>query len=176
MTVALDSMTVIWGLQSTGNRRGNPQQPALSGLQKRARILLDILEREGQTIILPTVALAEVLIGVDEKFHDPFIAEIQQRFHCPPFDLRATALAAQLWIRNRGLAADQQIKRTVLKADVQIVATAKVSGATKFYTHEPKLRKLAELAGIQSLDLPTHHSTDMFFEQEDAGERDKTGE
>jgi predicted nucleic acid-binding protein len=173
MTVALDSMAVIWGLQSTGNRRGNPEQKDLSDLQRRARILLDILEKEKQTIVLPTVAVAEVLIGVDEKFHDQFIAEIQQRFHCPPFDLRATALAAKLWIRNRGSAPDQQIKRTVLKADVQIVATAKVSGATKFYTHEPKLRKLAEIAGLQALDLPTHHPSDMFFDQEEGGKRKK---
>jgi len=169
VTVALDSMTVIWGLQATGHRRGNPQQPALADLQRRARILLDMLDKEEQTIILPAVALAEVLIGVAENSHDLFLAKIQQHFHCPPFDLRAAAQAAKLWIWNRGLVADQQIARAVLKADVQIVATAKVAGADKFYTHEPKLRKLAEFAGLQALDLPTHHPTDMFFDHHDDG-------
>jgi predicted nucleic acid-binding protein len=162
-------MTVIWGFKATGSRRGNPKQKDLPEMQRRARILIDVLEKENQMVILPAIALAEVLIGVEEKHHDQFISEIQKHFFCPPFDVHASAFAAKLWIGHSGLAKSLHIKRETLKADVQIVATAIVAGATRFYTHDEKLRKLSASAGLPADDLPTHHQSDMFFEQETEG-------
>jgi len=57
------------------------------------------------------------------------------------------------------------IKRQVLKADVQIVATAKVAGAGTFYSHDLKCRKLAVSAGLTARDLPTH-SQILFIDAE----------
>jgi predicted nucleic acid-binding protein len=150
-------MTIIWGLKVSGARRGNPKQPGLSDLRFRARVLLEMLEEEGQAILFSTVSLAEVLVRVDEKMHEQFIATVQQKFYCPPFNLPASALAAKLWLSHRKLAPEDQVTRATLKADVQIIATAAVHGAKRFYTHDKKARKLAEIAGMEELDLPTRH-------------------
>ena len=99
---ALDTMTIIWGLKVSGARRGNPKQADLSNMRVRARILLDMLEGEGQAILLATVALAEVLVRVDENMHPQFISVVQQKFYCPPFTV--TCLRA-LWLQSYGLAA-----------------------------------------------------------------------
>ena len=140
---ALDTMTIIWGLKVSGGRRGNPKQPGLSDMRLRARILLEMLE--GEAILLSTVALAEVLVGVDEKMHQKFIATVQEKFFCPPFNLPACALAAKLWLSNHKLTPEEQSTRSTLKADVQIIATAAVHGAKRFYSHDKKARKLVPL-------------------------------
>jgi hypothetical protein len=75
------------------------------------------------------------------------------------------ALAAELWQLHRGLPKDQQITRVCLKADIMIVASAKAAQADEFYSREPKLRKLAEAAGITPRDLPTH-SENLFVNEE----------
>jgi hypothetical protein len=114
------------------------------------------LEEKGEKIIIPAVAIAELLIPIDSHRHGEFIATPTDRFFCPPFDLRAAALAAKLWQWHRALPAGEQIHRSVLKADVLIVASAKVAGASVFYSHDAKSRNLAVQAGMKALDLPTH--------------------
>jgi hypothetical protein len=45
------------------------------------------------------------------------------------------------------------------------IAVAKVAGASVFYSHDAKSRKLAAQAGMKALDLPTHNE-DMFTNAE----------
>lgn len=165
MTVAVDTMVLIWGLKSAGARAGNPRQPNLKEMQLRSVILLDMLEEQKETIIVPTVAVAELLVGVEPAKHGDFIAEFQQRFFCPPFDLRASALAAELWLYHRGLPKGEQLQRNVLKSDVMIIATAKAAGATVYYSQERKARALATKVGMRAEELPERHP-DMFRDQE----------
>ena len=73
------------------------------------------------------------------------------------------SLAAKLWLDHRGLPKGEQIERVVLKVDIMIVATAKAAGAKTFFSHEPKVRRLVESAGMQARDLPTH-SEDLFID------------
>jgi hypothetical protein len=74
-------------------------------------------------------------------------------------------MAAQLWQWHRRLPPEDQIQRSILKVDVLIIAVAKVAGASVFYSHDAKSRKLAAQAGMRALDLPTH-SEDMFTNAE----------
>jgi predicted nucleic acid-binding protein len=157
VSVALDTMVLIWGLAKLGSRRGNPRQPDLVDLQTRSLILIDMLEEAKETVIVPTVTVGELLLGVKPDRHDDFLAEIQARFFCPPFDLRAAAMAAKLWQTHRELPKSEQLERKLLRADVMIVATAKVAGAARFYSHEPKMRRLAEHAGLEAFQLPVRH-------------------
>jgi hypothetical protein len=158
-------MVMIWGLQSKGAKRGNPKQSDLRELQIRAVILLDMLEADGKQIIVPTVMVAELLVGVDRKNHGEFVAKLQERFFCPPFDLRASALAAELWQFHKDLPKSNQLQRNVLKADVMIIATAKAAGASAFYSHDAACRRLAEHVGMVAQDLPVNHP-DMFRDEE----------
>jgi hypothetical protein len=125
-------------------------------MRRRSIILFDLFAEKKETVIAPTVAVAEVLLGVDPKDHGNFIAELQNRFVIRPFDLPAMSIAAQLWQSHRQLPKSQQIERAVLKADVMIVATVKAAGVSVFYSHEPKFRKLVQAAGMIPQDLPTH--------------------
>jgi len=164
VSVALDTMVLIWGL-----RKGNPQKGTLSDhdaeMQRRSRILLRDLDEKKETVIVPAVTVAEIRCPLDPREHGEFIAVLTQRFFCPPFDIRAVSLAAELWQYNRGLPSSEQISRTVLKADVLIISSAKVGGASVLYSHDGKCRKLATRAGLKARDLPTH-SEDLFINAE----------
>jgi len=164
VSVALDTMVLIWGL-----RKVDPQKGTLSDhdaeMQRRSRILLRDLDEKKEIVIVPTVAVAELLCPIDPKEHGKFIAVLTQRFFCPPLDIRAASLAAELWQYHRGLPSNEQISRTVLKADVLIIASAKVGGASAFYSHDAKCRKVALRAGMKPRDLPTH-SEDLFINAE----------
>jgi PIN domain len=154
-------MVLIWG----GMRpplASNPAAPAhVAEMEFRSRVLIRDLEDRGEKIIIPAVAVAELLTPLEAHQHGQFIAALTDRFFCPPFDLRAAAMAAQLWQYHRGLPSDQQMQRSVLKVDVLIIAVAKVAGASIFYSHDAKSRKLATRSGMKALDLPTH-SQNMF--------------
>jgi predicted nucleic acid-binding protein len=153
VNVTLDTMTMIWGLRLGGP---TPSNAHVADMQRRARILLDELDEDKARIIVPTIVVAELLIGMPATDHGRFITELQKQFFLPTLDLRGAEIAAGLWQKHRTLPTSQQIKRTTLKADVLIIAIAKVAGATAFYSHDAKARKLAEIAGLNGYDLPTH--------------------
>jgi hypothetical protein len=157
-------MVLIWGMRK-GIKASNPRQANLADMQRRARILMDILQVEKKTIIVPTVMVAELLTGIPPESHGDFLAELQKRFFCPPFDLPASSLAARLWNKHKALPRGQQLERPVLKADVMIIAAAKTAGAGLFYSHDAKCRKLATMAGMMAEDLPERHP-DMHVDAE----------
>lgn len=163
--MALDTQILIWG----GLRRVvpslTPRSPADADKEKRARILLHELDGVKARIIIPSVAVAELLCPLDPQEHNNFLAIRTGHFDCPSFDIRATSLAAKLWRHNRSLPKDEQITRTVLKADMQIIATAKTRGAKYFFSDDDKCRKLAKFAGMEVLPLPTH-AVNLFTESE----------
>lgn len=109
--------------------------------------------------------VAELLVKVELARHGDFIAALQERFFCPPFDLRCSSLAAELWQFHAGLSKADRLERNVLKADVMIIATAKVAGASVFYSHDGRCRKLAEKTRMRAEDLPSHHP-DMYRDAE----------
>src|SRR5437879_632630 len=75
----------------------------VSIMRERARWLLNHLHEKEIELYVPSIVVAELLIGVDPSRHSKLIAEFGKRFHCPPFDLKACALAAKLWQYERGL-------------------------------------------------------------------------
>lgn len=158
MIVALDTMILIWGI-----RRGG--KPSQRQLEQRAKILLRQLEDDRAQIVVPSIVIAELLVPVLPANHGAFIIELQRRFLCPPFDVHAASLAAQLWQLNHTAKPAERLGRRTLKADVQIVAAAKVAGATRFCSNDRKCRRLAEQLSLTALDLPTHHE-DMFVDHE----------
>lgn len=154
MIVALDTMTMIWGIQ----RAGNKSQNNLAEMQCRAHILLETLQDDKATIIVPSVVVAELLVGVDPSKHAAFIASLQGNFFCPPFDIRATEVAARLFQqKNKLLLTGGPQQRHVLKSDIMIIATAIAAGATRFYSNDSKCRNLAQLANLNADDLPKNH-------------------
>lgn len=161
MIVALDTVVIIY---SMGQGRAHGKD--IADLQRRARILRADLQEKNHTIVVPTIVVAELLLGLDKEHHGQFIAEIQRTCLVAPFNIRASAVAAELWLVHHKLDKKQQVARTVLKADAMIVASAQVAGASIFYSCDPKCRKLAVLAGLKARDLPTH-SENLFTNLEE---------
>jgi hypothetical protein len=143
----------------------NLHNPADADKERRARILIHELDEIRARIVIPSVAVAELLCPIDLQEHNNFLAKISRRFDCPSFDIRATSLAAKLWRHNRTLSKNEHISRSILKAHVQIIATAKIRGVGHFFSDDAKCRKLAVAADIASHPLPTH-ALNLFTESE----------
>jgi hypothetical protein len=124
-------------------------------------MLMAMLDNQKAKIVVPSVAVAEVLAGVEPAKHGPILAEFTSQFFCPAFDFTACSLAAKLWQYERGLPGTkgglpegERNDRRLVKADMLILATAKIAGASIFYSHDSGTRRLAQEAGMEGKDLP----------------------
>lgn len=136
--------------------KGGPKCSDFADLRNRSKLLLIGAADKKDTIVLPTVAISELLVPVPKNQKGALILAFQQRFVCPPLDIRSASIAADLWSDFKNLPHDQQYgKRNVLRADTLIVASAYTANATHFYSHDEQCRALAKLTGMVALDLPT---------------------
>ena len=160
--IAIDSMVLIYaGIVPV---TGKPPSNDRNELSVRAKLLFHI--HRHQQFILPTVAISEILIPVPTSQRPVLLAKLSELFICPSFDLPAATIASELWQQHKKLPNDLQYKkRPLLRADVMILASAKVAGATKFYTHDKKLLGLAKLI-MPAFDLPKDDPNDMFLKQD----------
>jgi predicted nucleic acid-binding protein len=154
MKVALDTNILIYMFKDPASEASSPEQ---ADYQRRANVLLRDLEDERAELVVPSIVIAEYLCGISPQFHSRVIAEFQERFYViPSFDLAASAKSAELWIAHRKLPKSEQLDRSQLKVDILIIACASVANATRYYSHDPKCRAIAKLAGMTARDLPTH--------------------
>jgi len=120
----------------------------------RAKILMRVLEEKRVEIVVPTIVISELLVPMTDEERQSFVARIQEEFHCPPFDLYAATIAAQLHADHKKFSPkDRYENRKILKADCLIIATAKSAGAAEFYSHDAKARNLASLV-MKASDMP----------------------
>jgi predicted nucleic acid-binding protein len=123
--------------------------PRVKGISDNPRIihLYKTLDREKATIIVPTPALSEVLIGAGDAA--PRYLEIvsrSARFRIAPFGERAAVEAADAHRRAIG-ANDKKEGSTSwakIKFDRQIFAIAKVEGAECIYSNDGDIVRLAK--------------------------------
>lgn len=125
-------------------------------LRERARLLICQATERHDTIVIPAVAVSELLIPVPPGQRSSVVQVLERNFRCQPFDIPSAVLAADVWARFKGIPQDgnDSSNRSVLRADALIVASARVANAIHFYSHDRQCRKLAELAGMKGLDLP----------------------
>lgn len=169
--VGIDSMVLIYaGMvpvrdDSTNNASHLEQKRERS---RRSRLLLQYLARKNATVILPAIAVAELLVPVPLKDKGLVIAELEKKFVCLPFDLKASAIASRLWAQFKTLPAHEQYPdRDILKADAMIIGTAISAGATEYYTHDVRARKMAGFM-IKAKDLPIRDPDGTFEFPDDA--------
>lgn len=154
--IGIDSMVLIYaGIVPSANSAVDKE------LRISAKMLLHM--HQADAIVLPTIAISELLVPVDISRHGLLIAKLSEMFICRAFDLHAASIAADLWAKHKRLPPNDQYKqRQVLRADSMIVASAKAAGADVFYTHDKKFRALAGLV-MKAKDLPKDDNTDMFI-------------
>ncbi len=148
-------MTLIWGLRDA-------DKAADDEMQRRAELLLKQLDDQEAEVVISSITASELLTPLDDKEQKAFLDRLNKLFRVVPFDIKAAALAAQLYQRHKGaLAKARGYSRTVLRADSLIIASVKVAGASVFYSNDKQCRALASNV-MDARDLPTH--SEFLFE------------
>ena len=164
MSVGIDSNILIYAGLVPSKSAKRPKD--LEELHIRSKLLILQLARKKETVLLPAVAVSELLVPVPSAQKGTLIATLSGRFVCPPFDLHAAAIAADLWSQYKQLPQDLKYEnRHVLKADSMIVASARAFGASDFYSHDRNCRALAGLV-MNAHDLPVNDPDDMFLKED----------
>ena len=160
--VVIDATTLLLLL-----RPGTPVPPGPNGLpvdrpKERVDHLVERLDKAKTKIIIPTPALSEALVGAGAAASQQIVEHLQKHsvFQIQPFDDRA-AIEVAAMTRNakakgnkRGNSGGTWAK---VKYDRQIVAIAKVAGATTIYSDDEDVEALGKEANIKVLgiaDLP----------------------
>lgn len=146
MIAAVDTNILIWWIRETAT-------PGQEQMVKRAGWLFESFDEDDVEVLIASITLAEFLTGSDPKCRARERQVAEESLIVQPFDSRAAEKAAELWAIGRDLP-EYDGERTVLKADLLIVSAAVTGGASRIYSHDLKLRTLAEAAGIEALDLP----------------------
>ena len=96
-------------------------------------------------MVVPSVVIGEFLVKVPVEKHQEVQAVLEKRFQIVPYDAVAAACAARIFQEHKNSGASRgNVPRDILKADIQILATAVTRKVVKLYTHDGDLAKLAE--------------------------------
>lgn len=119
----------------------------------RIDYLIGSLQGSGERIVIPSPALAELLIGVGHS-RSQILQELTHspKFLIAPFDTKAAlelALLAETVRKQSGKKkGDSGGTWAKVKFDWQIVAIAKAQNVSTIYSEDPDIKKLAALVGI----------------------------
>jgi predicted nucleic acid-binding protein len=132
--VAVDSMTLVWGLREQGDENQCV----------RAKWLLDQFTSRVTQVILSAPALAEYLTAVDPQHHEAVQEALEKRFLLRPLSPECAPVAAALFqIGTRMRVKGEPGGRAILRADTFILAAAKTHGAARLYSNDGDCRNLA---------------------------------
>lgn len=161
MTVAFDASILIYVIDEQAKP---PIDPAtgkpVDRCHERVTHLLETLQQENTKIVVPTPALAEVLVRAAKAGPEFLrILSLSKHFRIAPFDERAAVeFAARQAERILASERAPATTRTKAKFDDQIVAIAAVEGATTIYSDDEDIAKLArgrlDVVKIGAIPLP----------------------
>lgn len=179
MIVAFDANILVYLLDENAKppidlATGEP----IAECKRRIEYLVSMLEQSRAKIIIPTPALAEVLVKAETAASEWLrILSSSKQFRIAPFDLRAAIeFAATQANRSSGQrAADQS--RAKAKFDDQIIAISAVEGAETIYSDDKHIRAAAgtrfKVKGIADLPLPPEDAQ-MSLDLKRPGQADDT--
>jgi predicted nucleic acid-binding protein len=159
MIVAFDASVLMYLLdEKTAAPLGEDGQP-VQDCQARVSHLIAELQRAKAKIVIPAPSLAEVLVyGGPAGAEWLNILNTSRRIQITPFDVKAAVEYAVMERMRVGAGARQGVTRAKAKFDAQIVAIARVEGATTIYSDDADVRRLwaddNQVKGIADLPLP----------------------
>jgi hypothetical protein len=135
-----------------------PDGAAVDRAQERMDFLVKGLERDGTKIIIPTPVLSEALVRAGAAGSQEIVERLNRSsmFRIEPFDTRAAIELAAMTRdaldrgRKRGVSQDTWAK---VKFDRQIVAIAKVCGATIIYSDDSGVKAFGEQTRIRVIRI-----------------------
>lgn len=151
MRVAFD--TSFLAVLTDGTSAVRPAPPDVTGTaEDRPAYLLQRLDEDRAEIVIPMPAVAELLTVASRDPSDVLaLIDTQARFQLADFDRRA-AIECGIMLRSAlPKAARGATSRIAVKFDAQILAIAKVAGASILYTDDDRLQSQARLAGITAV-------------------------
>lgn len=151
-------------------RPGTAVPPGPDGLpiekpKERIELLIQQLQKAKEKLVIPAPALSEALVraGVEETSRIVETLNKHSVFRIEPFDTRAAIEVAAMTRRaldgNGGKKGGSNATWAKVKFDRQIVAIAKVCGASKIYSDDEDVQRLTKqhnisVAGLADLPLP----------------------
>lgn len=179
--VVFDTSVLLLFLDPTARP---PLDPATDSPVERAadriEYLIETLANEKEKIIVPTPVLSEVMVHAGQAMQKYLqVLNTQSVFRIAPFDQMAAleaALAHKDALERGGLridAANPDATKTKIKFDRQIVAIAKVEGASTVYSDDDDVIRYATRSSLHAyrtadLELPPEDpQTRMEFDGSD---------
>lgn len=152
--VLLDSSMLLFFLDK---RTPSPLDPTtgkpIEHAKERIDYLIKTLQEDGNTIVIPTPALSEVLVRSGKAGADYIqILSGSAKFRIAPFDTRAAIEVASM-ARSGNKKGGLSSTHAKIKYDRQIVAIAKTENVTVIYSDDKGLRTLAQAHSIKVYGL-----------------------
>jgi hypothetical protein len=162
VTVALDASMLILLFDAQAKAPIDASTGvAVSHAQERLRTFLNTYSRpKGSQIIIPAPALSEFLVRAKPAHIPAYLSQLQRirGCHIAPFSTRAAIELAEM-LRTLLLEGGGRLRkiesdtRAKAKFDQQIVAIAKVEGATTVYSDDAGLKNFAARFGIETIGI-----------------------
>lgn len=143
-----------------------PIEQAKDELEKnkilRIKKFLKTLSKDTETLIIPAVALAEVLAGFSKESKPNITEQLKSKFKIISFDIKCAFLAANIFEDHyetikKDLKEEQKDKfdKQKVKVDFQIIATAQSINADILYTEDNgMLRTSSRIGGLLTRNIP----------------------
>lgn len=137
-TVCFDTNFVIWGFK----RDATPGQEANI---PRVHHLLNTFTEKKDIVIIPSLVLAEVLLGFPPERRDEFTRSLRSQVVIMPFDVKAASHFARL-MDSRSMASPlpDGYTRQMLKTDRMIAAVAIANQCDCIYSNDKNLKQFVE--------------------------------
>jgi predicted nucleic acid-binding protein len=171
LIVAFDASMLIYLFDENASSPEDKETgKSVTHCQLRVKHLILTLQQAQAKIVIPTPALAEILVraqvGAPERLK---ILKESKHFRIASFDERAAIeFAATQATRILSGTKPTQGLRTKAKFDDQIISIATVEGAVKIYSDDEDIFKAAaskfEVIGIADLPLPPENNEPSLFE------------
>jgi predicted nucleic acid-binding protein len=162
-------------------RPGTPVPPGPNGIpvdrpKERIDYLIAQLDKTDTKIIIPTPALSEALVRAGAAASQQIVEHLQKwsAFQIQPFDTRAAIEVAAMTRSASGKGNKRGTSTAIwakVKFDRQIVAIAKVAGATAIYSDDGDIKTLGkeskiDVIAIADLPLPPQDAQIDLFKNE----------
>jgi hypothetical protein len=162
--VVIDATMLLLLLRPGTKAPTDAQGVPIEKCKERIEFLIQKLQREKSKIIIPTPALSETLVRAGAEASLQIVEYINKYavFRIEAFDTRAAielAAMSREAMGRKGKRGGSTAVWAKVKFDRQIVAIAKVCGATEIYSDDGDIKTLAKQAnitviGVSDLPLP----------------------